>query len=112
MSKRGENIYKRKDGRWEGRYVKCRTLHGKIQYGYVYGKSYSETKAKLKENASAPIRSSSSQATQSALYDEVLKAWLLSSKNRVKESTFSRYNHLVARHIQPLLRSFIGWNVS
>ena len=24
MSKRGENIYKRKDGRWEGRYVKCR----------------------------------------------------------------------------------------
>lgn len=75
MSKRGENIYKRKDGRWEGRYVKCRTLHGKIQYGYVYGKSYSETKAKLKENASAPIRSSSSQATQSALYDEVLKAW-------------------------------------
>lgn len=103
MSKRGENIYKRKDGRWEGRYVKCRTLHGKIQYGYVYGKSYSETKAKLKENASAPIRSSSSQATQSALYDEVLKAWLLSSKNRVKESTFSRYNHLVERHIQPLL---------
>lgn len=106
MSKRGENIYKRKDGRWEGRYVKCRTLHGKIQYGYVYGKSYSETKAKLKENASAPIRSSSSQATQSALYDEVLKAWLLSSKNRVKESTFSRYNHLVKRHIQPLLGSY------
>ena len=103
MSKRGENIYKRKDGRWEGRYVKCRTLHGKIQYGYVYGKSYSETKAKLKETASAPIRSSSCQATQSALYDEVLKAWLLSSKNRVKESTFSRYNHLVERHIQPLL---------
>ena len=106
MSKRGENIYKRKDGRWEGRYIKCRTLHGKIQYGYVYGKSYSETKAKLKENASTPIRASSSQATQSALYDEVLKAWLLSSKNRVKESTFSRYNHLVERHIQPLLGSY------
>lgn len=106
MSKRGENIYERKDGRWEGRYVKCRTLHGKIQYGYVYGKSYSETKAKLKENASAPIRASSNQATQSALYDTVLKAWLLSSKNRVKESTFSRYNHLVERHIQPLLGSY------
>lgn len=106
MSKRGENIYKRKDGRWEGRYVKCRTLYGKIQYGYVYGKNYSETKAKLKENASAPIRASSSQATLSALYGEVLKAWLLSSKNRVKESTFSRYNYLVERHIQPLLGSY------
>lgn len=106
MSKRGENIYKRKDGRWEGRYIKCRALHGKIQYGYIYGKSYSETKAKLKENTSTPIRASSSQATQSALYAEVLKAWLLSSKNRVKESTFSRYNHLVERHIQPLLGSY------
>ena len=31
---------------------------------------------------------------------------MLSSKNRVKESTFSRYNHLVERHIQPLLGSY------
>lgn len=23
MSRKGENIYKRKDGRWEGRYVRC-----------------------------------------------------------------------------------------
>ena len=23
MSKKGENIYKRKDGRWEGRYIRC-----------------------------------------------------------------------------------------
>jgi hypothetical protein len=36
MSKRGENIYKRKDGRWEGRYIKGRKLDGKIQYGYVF----------------------------------------------------------------------------
>ena len=105
MSKRGENIYKRKDGRWEGRYVKCRALHGKIQYGYVYGKSYSEAKAKLKETASTPILVSCNQTTQSALYGEILKAWLASTKNRVKESTFSRYNHLVARHIQPFLGS-------
>ena len=35
MSKRGENIYKRKDGRWGGRYIKGRKLDGKIQYGYV-----------------------------------------------------------------------------
>ena len=105
MSKRDENIYKRKDGRWEGRYVKCCTLHGKIQYGYVYGKSYPETKAKLKENASTPIQASSNQMTQPALYDEILKAWLLSSKDRMKEPTFSEYNYLVKRHMQPLLES-------
>lgn len=40
MSKKGENIYKRKDGRWEGRYIKSRTVTGKIVYGYVYAKTY------------------------------------------------------------------------
>ena len=37
MARRGENIRKRKDGRWEGRYIKARTPEGKIQWGYVYG---------------------------------------------------------------------------
>ena len=105
MSKRGENIYKRKDGRWEGRYIKCRTPHGKIQYGYVYGKSYSEVKSKLKETTPMPIQTSNSQVPQPTSYNEILKMWLLSAKNHVKESTFSRYNHLVERHIQPLLGS-------
>ena len=36
MSRRGENIYKRKDGRWEGRYIKSYTADNKAQYGYVY----------------------------------------------------------------------------
>lgn len=106
MSKRGENIYKRKDGRWEGRYIKCRTLHGRIQYGYVYGKSYSAVKSKLKETASRPIQTSDSRGTQPTSYSEILKMWLLSAKNHVKESTFSRYNHLVERHIQPFLGDY------
>lgn len=38
MSRKGENIYKRKDGRWEGRYVKSKSPSGKTQYGYVYAK--------------------------------------------------------------------------
>ena len=40
MPRRGENIYKRKDGRWEGRYIRGRTPAGKAEYGYVYAKSY------------------------------------------------------------------------
>ena len=47
MSKRGENIYKRKDGRWEGRYIKHRSVEGKAVYGYVYGHSYKEARLKL-----------------------------------------------------------------
>lgn len=36
MARRGENIHKRKDGRWEGRYIKARTPDRRICWGYVY----------------------------------------------------------------------------
>ena len=40
MAKRGENIHKRKAGRWEGRYIKGRTAEGKPIWGYLYGYAY------------------------------------------------------------------------
>lgn len=49
MPKRGENIRKRKDGRWEGRYKKLPISNGKSKYASVYGKTYKEVKEKLKE---------------------------------------------------------------
>ena len=52
MPRRQRNIYKRSDGRWEGRYIK-EHINGKAKYGAVYGHSYSEVKDKLayvKEN--------------------------------------------------------------
>lgn len=36
---KGENIFRRRDGRWEARYSKGRELSGKIKYGYCYGKT-------------------------------------------------------------------------
>lgn len=47
MPRRGENIYKRKDGRWEGRYIRSRSTAGKAIYGYVYARTYKEAKEKL-----------------------------------------------------------------
>ena len=43
---KGENIFRRRDGRWEARYIKGRELSGKIKYGYCYGKTYREAKEK------------------------------------------------------------------
>ena len=31
MSKKGENIYKRKDGRWEARYIRSYSLDGRAK---------------------------------------------------------------------------------
>lgn len=46
MSRKGENIYKRKDGRWEARYIKEHRINGRIHYGYCYGKTYHEARDK------------------------------------------------------------------
>lgn len=49
MSRKGENIYKRKDGRWEGRYKKGVAENGRTCYGSCYGKTYREVKEKLEK---------------------------------------------------------------
>lgn len=47
MSRTGENIYKRKDGRWEARYIDSYDGNGKAKYKYLYAPTYTEVKAKL-----------------------------------------------------------------
>ncbi len=99
MSRRGENIYKRKDGRWEGRYVKCRDYSGKAKYGYVYGSSYREVKDKLclyRQNPAAPKQ-------KERRFAEYCDEWLLVSRSRVKESTHVKYYNILNRHIKPKL---------
>ena len=46
MSRRGENIRKRSDGRWEGRYMIC-SSDGHKKYRSVYSRTYKGVKQKL-----------------------------------------------------------------
>lgn len=102
MSKRGENITKRKDGRWEARYIKYYE-DGKAVYGYLYGKTYSEAKKK-KENA---LRDKAEASTQrrTELFNDLINYFLLQKKYCVKESTYAHYCNLVDRHIRNELGS-------
>lgn len=56
MPKKGENIYKRRDGRWEDRYIRCYDVAGKATYGYVYGKTYGDVKDDLVQKKADAIR--------------------------------------------------------
>lgn len=96
MPRRGENIYKRKDGRWEARYVKEITADGKKKYGSVYASSYKEVKAKQQlcilqptENHN-PIR---------ITVTELIAEWLSSMKNHVKPCTYQKYECVCRNHI-------------
>lgn len=104
MARRGENIYKRKDRRWEGRYIKGRRPDGRIIYGYVYGKTYGETKAKL-----LPLKYSYSRwAAGHAGFDGTVADWAVYCmegilKSDIKQSTYAYYNGMLNNHILPRL---------
>ena len=109
MPRKGENIYKRKDGRWEGRYIKSHNNVGKAQYGYVYGKSYREAKQKQHDAIIKLKTSDKKEKKQNISYKSNIKslsnAWLSSIKPQIKRSTFNKYKNLTVSYIIPHLGS-------
>lgn len=105
MPRKGENIYKRKDGRWEGRYIKSRTQTGKAAYGYVYAKTYRDVKSKLTDKISLKSEtttvSSAEFKTQVELFEPIAMEWFESIKAQVKESTRNKYWNLLNLYILP-----------
>ena len=102
MPRKGENIYKRKDGRWEGRYIRSYDSEHKAKYAYVYGKTYSEVKRKLTEQR-GNVQKVQPTKNKSSTYGELLDCWLHSMQLNTKESTQARYTHLIKTHIKPHL---------
>lgn len=106
MPKKGENIYKRKDGRWEGRYIRCYDTDGKAKYGYVYGRTYSDVKDGLVQKKADAIRQPNSGYLRAIAYNDILDSWLRATKLKTKESTYARYAQLVRTHIKPNLGGY------
>lgn len=106
MSKKGENIYKRKDGRWEGRYVRFYDENRKAKYGYIYGKTYNDVKQRLLEKKALSAKQKTLFTRQGVLYNDILDAWLQFSRINIKESTYARYSHLIDTHIRPQLGKY------
>lgn len=104
MAKRGENIYKRKDGRWEGRFIKGYDLSGKAQYGYVYAHSYADVKEKLNQKRGGSLLQCGN--SERIVYQDLITAWLNSLQINIKESTYARYYHLAHSHIIPRLGKY------
>lgn len=96
MPKQGKNIYLRKDGRWEGRYPKSR-LNGKIQYGYVFGRTYEDVESRLNE----VLRSLTSAETDAATFEGISSEWLLSLKPQIKASSVAKYTNILKSYLNP-----------
>lgn len=105
MSRRGENIYKRKDGRWEGRYIKSRTTSGKIKYGYIYDKTYREVKKKLYEKQVAYQHMRKITSTKMMSLQQWGQQCIAKLKNELSIATQSSYIYKLEKYIYP----FLGW---
>ncbi len=98
MAKRGDNIHKRIDGRWEGRYKKGRKPNGTIQYGSVYGKSYKEVKDKLIAVRQEPVIIKLPKHKEKTFAD-VLELWMQNNRIRLKGGSINKYQRLIDTHI-------------
>lgn len=104
MPRKGENIRKRKDGRWEGRYKSGTKDDGSSKYSSVYGKSYTEVKNKLLEIKQGMISFEQNHYVEKK-FKEILVLWLKSNQIKIKGATASKYNYMIERHIKPHLGS-------
>lgn len=103
MPRRGENIRKRKDGRWEARFIKRYDSDGRAVYGSVYGKTYFEAKKKQTEALEKLSLNALPVNDHEITVREVLFLWLNNNRIRLKEQTYAKYLYLIENHIIPIL---------
>ena len=113
MAKRGGNVYKRKDGRWEGRIAKDYNEKGKIVYAYFYGHSCKEVKDKI-FNYSPYIQGylESNEIEGTPRFNDILNVWLKTKEVRLKKSSYVKYFKFVDKHIRSSLGDYIVTDIS
>lgn len=106
MPKRGENITKRKDGRYEARFVQERDEYGRIKkYGFVYAKTYLDVKKKRDEK----IKNYEKDNLKKYLYQDKtiahsIQSWL-ECKISIKQSSYTNYYSIIYSKIIPFFKN-------
>lgn len=114
MPRRGDNIRKRTDGRWEGRY-RVISEDGRKRYLSVYGKTYGEVKEKISAEmylsgradsaVLQPVRISGNPQVCDIDFCVLMEEWLGEVEQNRKYSTYVKYKKLYTCHIQNVFSS-------
>lgn len=100
MARHGENIHKRKDGRWEARYIHHYD-HNHAVYRSIYGKSYTEVKEKRIRAMIEETDSQNPVSVPNISFQMLAEVWLSSKKDWIKESTYTRYHYIIQKYLVP-----------
>lgn len=121
MARHGENLRKRMDGRWEGRYKVFDENRGKYVYRSVYGRDYGEAKEKLSrarlglacqgmdKKTAAEMESGRRESADGTgggvLFSQAGGEWLLEVGRRRKYSTYIKYDTIYRTHLAGIIGS-------
>ena len=94
MSRSGENIHKRKDGRWEAR-LQLVDEEGVKRSRSLYGKTYREAKNKLLDARQHGYN----RKKESPFFEEVAWEWLRVQRAEHKGATVLKYATIIDRHL-------------
>ena len=105
MPRHGENIYKRRDGRYEGRYVVGKTATGKTRFGYIYGYQYTEVRNELLRKKAGQLKKEEhAVCCCGILLRDWIGRWLGNELlGSVKESSYQTYLRQINVHLLPAL---------
>ena len=112
MPRKGENIRKRTDGRWEARCIAGRMPDGRTKYMSVYGETYAEAKEKKKNfkpekpydmTADEPKKPLAIFSLQGIPMGMLCIQWL-DDVIGIKSSSYGTYYGLIQKHIVPYFR--------
>lgn len=96
----GQNIYKRKDGRWEARVFLGKKSNGRPHFKYLYASTYRKVLF-LKNNYEKMLTLSNETTISTALFSDSAYKWLADSSRRWKPATYIKYKNFLEKYILP-----------
>lgn len=107
MSRRGENIRKRKDGRWEGRYTAYDAEIGKKHVRSVYAETYASAKEKLAmaRRSEGRGKTRANRELETKTFCQMAEEWLEDVRNYRKYSTYRKYRTVYEKYLKQELGS-------
>lgn len=97
----GQNIYRRKDGRWEARIALGKGTNGRPHFKYVYAGTYREVLNRKKDFEKEQQISQPAAPLPDDSFSGAAYHWLAASEKEWKPSTYSKYKNYLEKYILP-----------
>lgn len=98
--KKGQNVYKRKDGRWEARVCIGRTAEGKIRYKSFYAPTYRQAVQRKKDYEIEKVIHPPADE-DSCTFLQASQRWIAVNSDDWKQSTLIKYQNYLDHYILP-----------